>query len=176
MRRADMTGLAQHMAWADATVWSAILKAPPASADAKLAETLHHVHLVQHLFRQAWAGDPFQLRDRADFADVRELARWGRQAHGEIATFVSGADTADFDREIRVPWAAHFEQRASRTAAPHTVGESILQVAMHTSHHRGQLCTRLRQLAVEPPTIDFIVWLWSGRPEADWSALEGSLQ
>jgi uncharacterized damage-inducible protein DinB len=162
------------MEWADATVWAAILKAPTAVEDGKLAETLHHVHLVQHLFRQAWEGHPFQLRDRADFTNVQELAHWGRQAHGDIREFVNGSDTVDFDREIRMPWAAHFEQRAGHAAAPHTVGETILQVAMHTSHHRGQLCTRLRHLDVEPPTIDFIVWLWSGRPKADWSALETS--
>lgn len=172
MRGSDVAGLARHMEWADSTIWAAILKAPTASDDGKLAETLHHVHLVQHLFRQAWAGHPFQLRDRADFTDIRELAQWGRQAHGDIRTFVSELDTEDLDREMRMPWAAHFEKRAGQAAGPHTVGESILQVAMHTSHHRGQLCTRLRHLDVEPPTIDFIVWLWSGRPEADWSALD----
>ena len=172
MRRSDMADLARHMQWADAAVWSAILRSPAATEDPKLAETLHHVHLVQHLFRQAWAGDPFQIRDRADFADPHEIARWGRQAHGDIAHFLSSADTEDFDCQIRLPWAGHFERQANRAAAVHTMGETILQVAMHTSHHRGQLCVRLRQLDVEPPAIDFIVWLWSGRPDADWSALE----
>src|SRR6185436_15096998 len=172
MRNSDVTNLARHMEWADATLWAAILASPSAQEDARLAETLHHVHLVQHLFRQAWSGLPFQLRDRADFTDIHELAQWGRQAHGDIGAFISISDTVEFDREIRMPWATHFESMANRPAAPHTVGESILQVAMHTSHHRGQLCTRLRQLEVVPPTIDFIVWLWSGRPGADWSALE----
>jgi uncharacterized damage-inducible protein DinB len=174
MRHSDLTGLAQHMQWADATIWTAILSAPTAIDDSRLIDTLHHVHLVQHLFRQAWVGAPFQVRDRADFRDTRELAEWGRHAHDEIAAFLTGAQTADFDRELRVPWAAHFEKRANREAGAHTIGESILQVAMHTSHHRGQLCTRLRQLEIEPPTVDFILWLWSDRPAADWSALERS--
>jgi uncharacterized damage-inducible protein DinB len=49
-----------------------------------------------------------------------------------------------------------------------TVAETMLQVAMHTTYHRGQLNKRLRELGGEPPLIDFIVWIWLGKPKAEW--------
>lgn len=73
------------------------------------------------------------------------------------------------DEPFREPWTDQFEARwRSGQAAPHTLAESIAQVALHTAHHRGQVCSRLRMLGVEPPTVDFIVWLWGGRPAAAW--------
>ena len=60
-----------------------------------------------------------------------------------------------------------FEQQSKQTAGVHTLGESMLQVFLHTQHHRGQVCMRLRELGVVPPTVDFILWLWSGRPAED---------
>jgi len=65
---------------------------------------------------------------------------------------------------MRMPWAAFYEQQSKQTAGVHTVGESMLQVFLHTQHHRGQVCLRMRELGVVPPTVDFILWLWSGRP------------
>jgi uncharacterized damage-inducible protein DinB len=41
---------------------------------------------------------------------------------------------------------------------------------LHTQHHRGQVCTRLREVGGEPPTVDFIVWLWENRPDPTWTA------
>ncbi len=48
------------------------------------------------------------------------------------------------------------------------VGQSAVQVAMHSTHHRGQVAARLRELGVEPPMVDFIVWVWIGKPAAEW--------
>jgi len=44
----------------------------------------------------------------------------------------------------------------------------VLQVAMHSSHHRGQVARRLRELGVESPLTDYIAWIWMSRPVADW--------
>ena len=46
---------------------------------------------------------------------------------------------------------------------------SVWNVVLHTQHHRGQISARLREVGGEPPTVDFIVWLWTGRPGAAWT-------
>lgn len=158
--------LARHMAWADASVWRSVLAVPRAASDARIDNTLHHMHLVQHIFLQAWTGAPFSLRERSEFATTADLAAWGRDAHRGVLSFLERARADDFEREFRLPWAAHFEEHSKRPAAVHTLGESVLQVVMHTQHHRGQVCARLREAGGEPPTVDFIVWLWEGRPAA----------
>jgi uncharacterized damage-inducible protein DinB len=156
--------LARHMAWADATVWQAVMATPAAASDAKVVDTLHHVHLVQHIFLQAWTGAAFAVRERSEFARVEDIAAWGLEGHQGVLAFVERATSNELDRELRMPWAAQFEQMSMRPAASHTLGESMLQVFLHTQHHRGQVCARLREVGGVPPTIDFIVWLWSGRP------------
>jgi len=166
----DLRQLAAYMEWADATAWRAVLEAPAARADASLLDTMHHVHLVQHLFHQAWAGEPLQVSERTPSQPPGALARWGRDAHRDIAAFLSTAREADLSFPFRMPWASRFEERAGRPAAAHTLEESVLQVVLHTQHHRGQLCARLRALGLEPPALDFIVWMWGGRPAPDWPA------
>jgi len=48
-------------------------------------------------------------------------------------------------------------------------GETLMPVASHSTHHRGQVCARIRELGSEPPLTDFIAWIWSSRPAASWS-------
>jgi len=46
--------------------------------------------------------------------------------------------------------------------------EALVQVAMHSLHHRGQNIARLRQVGGEPKNVDWIIWLWKGKPESVW--------
>jgi uncharacterized damage-inducible protein DinB len=156
--------LARHMAWADATVWSAVLTAQAAANDPKIADTLHHIHLVQHLFVQAWTRAAFAVRERSEFPGLDDIALFGVEGRRGVLAFVEGVTAEELDRELRMPWAAFFEQQSKQAAGVHTLGESMLQVFLHTQHHRGQICMRMRELGVVPPTVDFILWLWSGRP------------
>lgn len=167
MDTSDFLALGTHMTWADVSVAKATLAATAARADDRLRQTLHHIHQVQHVFVQAWRGEPMSLRALSEFPDTSDLLTWGRQAHGRVLDFLMEAPAGLWIREFREPWTSQFESRMHAPAAPHTLGESVMQVMMHTAHHRGQACTRLRELGVEPPTVDFIVWLWGGRPDAD---------
>lgn len=160
----QMCELARHMAWADATVWSAVLAAPQAASDAKIADTLHHIHQVQHIFVQAWTRTPFTVRERKEFATIEDVNAWGVEARRGVLSFVEQVSAGELAQEMRMPWAAFFEQEARQPAGVHTKGESVLQVFLHTQHHRGQVCMRMREVGVAPPTIDFILWLWAGRP------------
>jgi uncharacterized damage-inducible protein DinB len=83
-----------------------------------------------------------------------------------LLAFVVVVTVDGLDRKFRMPWATFYEQQAKQPAGTHTLGESVLQVFLHTQHHRGQVCMRLRDVGGVPPTVDFIVWLWMGRPSA----------
>ena len=47
--------------------------------------------------------------------------------------------------------------------------EAMVQVAMHSQHHRGQCMTRLKDFGGEPKNVDWIIWLWKQKPAARWS-------
>jgi uncharacterized damage-inducible protein DinB len=68
---------------------------------------------------------------------------------------------------VTLPFRESIEARFGR-CAPTTLEETALQVVFHTTHHRGQICARLRELGGEPPTPDFLAWVWLGRPQAAW--------
>jgi uncharacterized damage-inducible protein DinB len=66
-----------------------------------------------------------------------------------------------------MPWIAEFEQRSGRRFDKPTLAETIFQVTSHSTYHRGQVNARLRELGGEPPLVDFIAWVWFGKPTAE---------
>jgi len=164
---ATLKDLFRHMEWADARVWTAVFSSPEAVDDAELRERLKHIHLVSHLFLLHWRG---QLRGVTEpsFSDTASLARWGREGDEAARGFVEAVDEGDLASPSVVPWSTMVEQRLGRKAGATSLGETMLQVALHGTYHRGQVNTRLRALGTEPPLTDFIAWVWLGKPEPDW--------
>ena len=71
-------------------------------------------------------------------------------------------DTGNMLQTVRIPW---FPDPPCII----TVAEALVQVAMHSQHHRGQCMTRLKDLGGEPKNVDWIIWLWKQKPAARWS-------
>ncbi|MGH9902557.1 MAG: DinB family protein, partial [Pyrinomonadaceae bacterium] len=59
-------------------------------------------------------------------------------------------------------------ERIGRAPATTTAGETALQVVLHGTYHRGQVNARLKEVGGVPPLVDYIAWLWLGRPAAEW--------
>jgi uncharacterized damage-inducible protein DinB len=163
-----MLELFRHMEWADARVWTSLTAS--AADDDRLRTLLVHVHTVQRAFLAVWRGLPPEggFRSPESFASLADVRAWAQPVYAEQRDFLSSGD-ADLTRVLCPPWVAQVEQVLGRRAGPTTLGETAFQVASHTTHHRGQINTRLRELGVEPPYVDYIVWLWLDRPAAEWS-------
>lgn len=157
-----------HCEWADAETWRVLL---PLDVDEKCAGWMHHVHLVQFAFGAVWSGadlDLENLPEPGDHADLTSMAAWGRERHVGLQAAVSRLSHADLTREVTFPWTELVEADLGHPPEPVTVDESVLQVAFHSVHHRAQVAARLRELGHEPPALDYIRWLWRGRPRAGW--------
>jgi len=168
LTNADMlTDLYRHMEWADAAVWGAVLRSEAARADAKLRAYLHHLHVVQRAFLRAWRGEP---RDAPypEFDDAPPLMEWGRGYYAEAHAHLAAVGGERLPEPMPVPWASMVERRLGRPPEVTSLGETLLQVALHTAYHRGQINARLRELGGEPPLTDYIAWLWQGRPAPVW--------
>jgi uncharacterized damage-inducible protein DinB len=156
----------QHMAWADAEVWRAVRALPAAETDAPTRERLHHVHEVQWAYLQIWRGEPVATRELTSFSDLAAIEAWGRDFHREVIAWLEDVERRqDWGEEVRLPWADQLVARFG-AAQPATISETVLQVTQHSAYHRGQINARLRELGGEPPLVDFIVWIWRGRPAA----------
>jgi uncharacterized damage-inducible protein DinB len=166
-----LVDLFRHMAWADAAVWSAVAASEGAWADAKLRERLYHLHVVQRAFLRAWRGEPRDAPYPA-FDDVIGLGAWARSGHGELRGHIQSLGDAQIEQPMPIPWADMVAKRLGRPAATTTVADTLLQVAFHSTYHRGQVNTRLREVGGTPPLVDYIAWVWFGRPDAPWPDLE----
>ncbi len=163
----ELRQLLAHMEWADATVWSAVAATPAASADARLRDLLVHVHTVQWAYLQLWRGEPISIPAPETLPDAGAVRRWARVCHAQAREFVAALDETALERPIQFPWA---EQLVGRFGEVHptTLRQAMIQVAMHSAHHRGQICTRLREAGGEPPLVDFVGWVWMGLPDPAW--------
>ena len=162
--------LFDHMESADAAVSSAALKDASACSDPQLCKYMLHTSSAQRAFLDAWQERPFAFRDTYDGARLDAEFVAVRSYYPEARAFIAGLDEAALGRDMRLPWVPWIEQHFKQALAMTSLGETILQVVSHTTHHRAQANARLRQLGVEPPMVDYIAWLWKGRPRPEWPA------
>jgi len=80
---------------------------------------------------------------------------------------MSSVSDEDLDKAVDFPWAEQVVERYG-SVGPATLGETVLQVVLRSTHHRGQLAARIRELGGEPPVTDFVAWLWMTRPTPQW--------
>jgi len=163
----DVRGLLTHMEWADAVTWKTALDLPAARQDARVADTLYHLHSVHWAYLQVWRGEPLHIPERGTLGDLTAIFAWARPYYPALRAFAETVEEAALTRTLSFPWAAQLVERLG-PVAPATLAETVLQVAMHTAYHRGQVAARIRALGGEPETTDFILWVWTGRPEASW--------
>ena len=169
MRATELVALIEHMEWADARIWTALRALPAERAEASdLRERLFHLHLVQQLYLSMWRDAPVRtLPELADYPDLTAVLRWAHPFYSGAREVIRGANEQRLEEAIVVPFSERVAQ-PGRPVTHATFAETVVQVALHTTHHRGQLATRVRELGGEPPTIDFVLWIWTGRPRAEW--------
>lgn len=153
--------LFRHMEWADATVWAAVRNL--GADDKRLRELLQHLHGTQRAFFDAWREKNFE-RGMLTEHTLAAIEQWAREYHREIRVFLDDLDDSSLDRAMRLPWADRF----AKGAQPTTLGDTMIQITAHSTYHRGQVNMRMRELGGEPPLVDFIAWLWQGRPAPPW--------
>jgi uncharacterized damage-inducible protein DinB len=163
----DLKGLFAHMEWADAQVWTAALSDAGAADDSQLRAKFSHTHGVQRAFICVWQGVKV-VRPPADPPDLQTTLVAARAYYQDLAQFVPTLVEGDLARPAVMPWASGFAEYLGREPAVTTLAETMTQVVMHSTYHRGQVNARLRELGIEPALTDYIAWLWFGRPAPGW--------
>jgi len=170
MLSSELQQLVHHMEWADALVWTSVLQQGKADSDTQMRECLHHIHKVQWAFLQVWRSEPLAIPDLASFQDLHAIHRWCQEYYGQMGEFLSHLDRGALDKQVALPWADELVKQWG-SAHPTTLADTILQITSHTTHHRGQVNRRLRELGGEPQLTDFVVWIWRGRPSPVWKSV-----
>ena len=154
-----------HMRWADGRIWTALDATPDAKLDESLRERMFHIHYTQHVFLETWKGNEFKyIKSDAypTFDSIRELKDG---YYKSLSNFVDTLNEAELGRPMILPWVRYFERQLGVEAMDTTLGQTMYQIASHSVHHRAQVNLQIREHGGDPPMIDYIVWLWLGKPE-----------
>ena len=153
--------LLDHHAWADAMFFHAWGKSL-VREDPDLRARTGHIVEVQEAFLAILSGRAAATEERPlpEFGDLR--ARF-RTSHEAFQALARGLDSASLARLIRVPW---FPDPPCLVS----VSDALVQVCLHTQHHRGQNMARLKALGAEPKNVDYLIWLWKQKPEGRWES------
>ena len=160
-------GFLQHMEWADARMWHSVTAIPAAQHDARLIALLHHLHLVQWTYLSIWRREPPVITEVNAYDCADAVRAWARPYYAKAAAVVDALDEDALAQVVEFPWADQIAQRYG-SAGVATMREAIAQVLLHTTYHRAQVATRVRELGGDPALTDYIAWIWMNRPRPQW--------
>ena len=114
--------------------------------------TLCHIVWVEQVWLHRWMGRPnpavAQGKDLASLAEVR--SRW-EAVEAERGSFVTGITDQRLDETRLV-------KPSSGGEYVHTFRQMFRHFINHSSYHRGQITTFLRQLGADAPSTDLILY------------------
>jgi uncharacterized damage-inducible protein DinB len=150
-----------HAEWANAVFFHAWGKSP-ARDHQELCRRLDHLVGVQQAFLTILQGEAVGGPPGGQPASYDELKARAQASHRGLRDFTAALSPETMARTVRIPWFPD-------PPCVITAGEALVQVAMHSQHHRGQCMTRLADFGGEPKNVDWIIWLWKEKPAARWS-------
>jgi len=152
--------LLAHAEWANAVFFHAWGKSPARDHE-ELRQRVGHILGVQQGFLSIFRGETPGGPPGGHPPSFEELKTRAVAGHAGLREFAASLDPATLTRTVRIPW---FPDPPCII----TLAEALVQVAMHTQHHRGQCMTRLKDFGGEPKNVDWIIWLWKQKPQPRW--------
>lgn len=123
-----------------------------ASSFPSIRDTLSHIVAVEWVWLRRWKGEsPSVAPDWAAAPDVQTLKARLRDVEAERAGFLDGLRDADLQRRVAY---VNFKDEHWEYA----LGDLLLHLVNHSTYHRGQVATMLRQVGAGAPATDFLVY------------------
>jgi uncharacterized damage-inducible protein DinB len=160
MNAADFARLYAYNDWANERMLAAIgtlsdeqAGQPIVSSFASIRETLDHIAFAEWLWLGRFKGDdPTPRPEWQTLDELRDVLRSVALERGAfLATLTDDAvaATIDYRSTNGDPFSA-------------ALGDILFHCANHSTYHRGQLVTMLRQVGAVPPGTDFMPFTRSG--------------
>jgi uncharacterized damage-inducible protein DinB len=145
--------------WANARILDAVAALPDdaytrdlGSSFPSVQDTLVHILAAEWIWLSRWRGSsPGAMPAAWRAATPAEVRRHLDEVEAGQRAFLEGLDEADLDRTVEYASLAG-DALASR------VREMLRHVVNHSTYHRGQIATMLRQLGAKPPSTDLILF------------------
>jgi uncharacterized damage-inducible protein DinB len=157
--KAELLDLVRYDDWATARLVSAMAQVsdaafstPIASSFGSVRDTFAHILSANWVWLSRWRGhSPAALPPWLATATREELLSRLDELRLERAGYLDGVAEPGFEAPIEYRTLAGAEFR-------HALGDLVRHVVNHSTYHRGQAVTQLRQLGVVPLSTDFILY------------------
>ena len=159
MNKKDIQLLYEYNRWANAQVLNVSSKLTEdqftrdlSSSHRSVRDTLTHILAAEWVWLMRWrCVSPKALFNPADFPNLNSLrTRWA-EIEREQTDFIGGVTDESLDRVI-----AYVNTKSEEWRYP--LWQMMQHVVNHSTYHRGQVATLLRQLGAEPVPTDLLVF------------------
>lgn len=113
-------------------------------------DTLLHIYGAEWVWLERWHGRSHDgLPSTVDFPDFDAVRRYLQEIDRSLVDYVDSLTNEDLQRTLSYK---------TTSGAPYTqpYWQMLQHVANHSTYHRGQLATLVRQLAAKPTSTDLI--------------------
>lgn len=118
-----------------------------------IRETLVHIVGSEWVWLSRWNGDsPTGFPDAGDLVDIPSIRRRWLGVAREVDSFLQALTDERLLADL-----SYNDTRGRPFSQP--LGEQICHVVNHSTYHRGQITTMVRQVNEEPVSTDMIVYL-----------------
>jgi uncharacterized damage-inducible protein DinB len=171
MNKDDVQLLYEYNRWANARILEAVstLNAEQfmrnlGSSHRSVRDTLVHIMSGEWIWLKRWQGQsPKSMFDPADFPSLAALrAKW-TEVESEQMDFVHSVTEVSLKKHVA------YENIQGETWR-YSLEHMMQHLVNHSTYHRGQVTTMLRQLGAEPTATDFLIFL-DMKPEKLFEAL-----
>src|ERR1051325_9014502 len=119
---------------------------------ASVRDTLTHMLWAEWIWLGRWQGDsPQEVFDPADFPTLDRLKERWAEVEGQQSAFVEAVSDEALRKKM-----AYVNLRGETWE--YELWQMMMQVVSHSTYHRGQVTTLLRQLGAEPLMTDFLYY------------------
>jgi uncharacterized damage-inducible protein DinB len=123
-----------------------------ASSFRSVRDTLAHIHGAQWIWLERWHGRvPTTFPSTADFPDLETVRRRFAEVDRNLVDYAASLNADDIQRVIE------FKTMAG-TPFAQPLWQMLQHVANHSTYHRGQVTTLLRQLGAKAVSTDLIAF------------------
>ena len=160
MNKKDIQYLYDYNRWANARMIEAASKLTAEqfttdlqSSHRSVRDTLAHILAAQWIWLERWKGtSPKALLDPSDFPTVESVRKRLSEVESECAGFIDGLTDESLGEAI-----TYTNTKGEQWTYP--LGQMLQHVANHSTYHRGQVTTMLRQLGAEVSPVDLLVFM-----------------
>jgi uncharacterized damage-inducible protein DinB len=155
----DVRDLFVYSEWANALVLDAAARLSDeeftrglGNSFPSVRDTLVHLLFAEWVWLRRWRGEsPRVILDPAEFPNVESVRARLAEVARERAELVAGLSDADLE-----PVLAYVNAKGEEWRYP--LGRMMQHVANHSTYHRGQVVTMLRQLGASAPSTDLLYY------------------